>query len=136
VNGAKIFAQGGVRIGLGTIMTCYVLVEPGGRYIEHAAKNGQRVVSPLGGNKGVLHRDSLAKNTAAFFNISLSIFSAAFSARSREFSDSISLTSRRLAEDIGLPCRAVATQLANDLTEIPSFRAAAVRPMLSDSATA
>jgi len=135
VNGTKILAQGSIRIGLGAITTRHVLVEAGGRYIEHAAQNGQRKVSPLGGNKGVLHRDSLAKNTVAFFNISLSIFSAAFSARSLEFSDSISLTSRRFADDTGLPCRAVATQLANDLTEIPSFRAAAARPMLSDSAT-
>src|ERR1700722_229401 len=75
---------------------------------------------------GVLHRDSLAKYAAAFFNMSLSTLAEANSRRNRSTSASSSFTDRGVAvtplEDPSLPARSSFTQLNKLESGIPSLR--------------
>jgi len=103
---------------------------------QHAAQQPNRIVSPFTRNEGIPHLDSLAKNAVAFFKISHSILSVAFSDRRRATSLSSSSTGLRCGERNGRPVRVASTQLASDLIGIPSCRAALARPTDSDSATA
>src|SRR5207302_10464103 len=61
-------------------------LEPGRRDIEHAAHESHGVLVTMTSDAGVLHRDSLAKNAAAFFANSASCLSVAFSRRRRRTS--------------------------------------------------
>ncbi len=65
-----------------------------------------RASSRAAGHPGSPHLDSLAKNAVAFFRISRSMRSSAFSARSRASSLSCPLTGLRSAGLHGLPSRA------------------------------
>lgn len=70
-------------------------------------------------NPGVLHRASLAKYAAAFFTISSSRLSRAFSARSRDSSISSGVTIR-LPTPFGLPFAAAFTQLRTVCSTSPN----------------
>src|SRR5699024_2583249 len=113
-----------------------VVVKARDRDRQYPAEYAQRIMSPLSGDEGVPHRDSLAKNAVAFFKISRSILSVAFSARSRESSLSAAPTGTRLAELNGLPSREVRSQLASVLAEMSSRRAASAAPSDSPNSTA
>lgn len=107
-------------------------MEAGGGNLHQPAEHAHRVGSPFTGDEGVLHLDSLVKNTVAFFRMSRSILSVAFSDRRRLSSLSSSLVGWRLGERRGWPDRDAVNQLASDLTEI-SRCLAATRPMDSAS---
>src|SRR5947207_1154173 len=74
-------------------------------------------------NKRVLHSDSLAKYAAAFFMISISIFSRASSARSREISICSGVIGLPLAASPSLPAACAFTQLRTDCSVTPISRA-------------
>lgn len=61
-------------------------VEAGRRDLEHSTHESHGILALVASNAGVPHRDSLAKNAAAFFANSASCFSREFSRRSRRSS--------------------------------------------------
>ncbi|WP_262233304.1 hypothetical protein, partial [Stenotrophomonas maltophilia] len=74
MNGPKLGTEGRIGIArLGTLPT-QVIMESRDRNPKNPTQQPGRVVSPLTGDEGVPHLDSLAKNAAAFFRISRSIF--------------------------------------------------------------
>src|SRR5690625_4552162 len=111
-------------------------VKTADRHCQHTTQNIERIMGPLSSDEGVPHLGSFAKNAVAFFRISRSILSRAFSALRRESSLSSSSTGLRFGERSGRPALAAVTQLARDLTGMPSCRAASARPIESDRATA
>src|SRR5690606_1354974 len=101
--------------------------------LQQLAQHRYRILLSHRIDRGVLHCDSLTKNAVAFFRISFSIFSRAFSARSLLSSISNSLTGgATLPEELwGVPDpfkrsprRARRTQFASVLSDISSRRAA------------
>src|SRR5699024_12573514 len=114
----KLCTHGGVRVG--PALTVPVIVKAGDRNLHDTAQDVRRKVSPLTCDEGVPHLDSLAKNAVAFFRISRSMRSSAFSARSRASSLSCSLTGLRSAELHGLPSRPSRIQLSSVVFGRPS----------------
>src|SRR5258707_9027002 len=104
------------------------LEKPAARYTQYVAQSCDRLPASLCCDPGVLHRDSLAKYAAAFFNISLSTFAAASSRRNRSTSASSSFADRGVADtpvdDPSLPARSSLTQLNKLDSGIPSLRLA------------
>src|SRR5436190_22980472 len=74
-------------------------------------------------NKRVLHSDSLAKYAAAFFMISISIFSRVSSARSREISICSGVIGLPFSALPSLPSACAFTQLRIDCSGTPISRA-------------
>ena len=84
------------RVWIWASRTLQVLMEAGDRHLQRAAQLPDRIASPFTRDDGVPHLDSLAKNAVAFFKMSRSIFSVAFSARNRASSLCSSSTGLRL----------------------------------------
>src|SRR5215510_14695603 len=61
-------------------------VKPRGRDREHSTHESHRMLAPMASDAGELHRDSFAKNAAAFFANSASSLSRAISRRNRRTS--------------------------------------------------
>src|SRR5690606_5010447 len=134
--GTQVAAQRCVPIGPRLGLTALVVIEARPCHTEQPAQHTERIMSPFTCDEGVLHLDSLAKNAVAFFKISRSILSVAFSARRRANSLSISLTGWRDGALSGLPAFAAVSQLASVLTDRSSCWAAFVGPMDCARATA
>ena len=96
VDRAQISAHGQVRVWAALAMQG--TMKSGYRHCQQATQHPDRIASPFTSDEGVPHLDSLAKNAVAFFKISRSILSVAFSARSRANSASTSLTGLRPGE--------------------------------------
>src|SRR5260370_783025 len=92
--------------------------------VEHDAHFGQRKRLGMRANPGVLHRTSRAKYAAAFFMISFSRLSRAFSARSRDNSIASGVTTL-LPAPASLPAAAALIQLRRVWSLRPSSFAAA-----------
>src|SRR5690606_24046286 len=124
MDDVEVGSQCRVRVSAWRCLPMQVVIEAGGRHRQHSTQQPDRKESPLASDEGVLHLDSLAKNAVAFFKMSRSILSVAFSARSRSSSLSISLTGTREIELTGRSARDASSQLASVLTDISSCRAA------------
>lgn len=132
IDSPKLGTECCIGVGGCAGLSAQIVMESRDGYSENTAQHPSRVASPMAGDEGVPHLDSLAKNAAAFFRISRSILRLAFSARRRLIS-----LSRSVASEVSdRPARTASTQLASVLTGISSCRAAAAGPSDSASATA
>jgi hypothetical protein len=116
VNRAQIGTQNRYRVR--AILSMQIIMKTRDRNCQHAAQHPDWIASPLLSDEGVPHLNSLAKNAVAFFRISRSILSVAFSARSRDNSLSSSLIGLRLGELSGRAAREASNQLPRVLTDI------------------
>src|SRR5271156_3839416 len=92
-------------------------------HLQRYTQRLQRIRAAILVNKRVPHSDSLAKYAAAFFMISISIFSRAFSARSRKISICSGVIGLPLAAVPSFPAVCVLTQLRIVCSGTPSSRA-------------
>src|SRR5882762_6658560 len=99
------------------------------RHAQRFAHQPDRVSVSVSLDPGVPHSDSFAKYAAAFFRISFSIRSRAFSCFKRAFSASRSVTTGLWPRLIGTsPLRAWPTQFASVLSDISRLRATSRNP--------
>src|SRR5208282_3204472 len=92
-------------------------------HLQRHAQHLQRIRVAMLFNKRVPHSDSLAKYAAAFFTISISIFSRATSARSREISICSGVIGLPFSALPSLPSACAFTQLRIDCSGTPISRA-------------
>lgn len=103
------------------------------RHTQHSTGKTNRITGAQSIDGGVPHNDPLAKYAAAFFKMSRSMRSLAFSLRNRLFSASISLTGFCLAK-LSPTSRDSFTQFAKVLEETDSLRAVSAMPNPSSTA--
>src|SRR5579862_2252438 len=96
--------------------------EPTVTHLQRRAQHLLRIRVAMLFDKRVPHSDSLAKYAAAFFMISISIFSRAFSARSREISICSGVIGWPFSMVPSLPSACALTQLRIDCSGTPISR--------------
>src|SRR3954468_21501615 len=107
---------------VGHFLPMQVLLKSSDAGIQDRALRRDRPVATMPFDEGVLHRYSLAKYAAAFFNISRSIFTRDNSVRSRLISICSALTAGA-AELFNPPLPAALTQLCSVCSDRPRFLA-------------